>query len=188
MRKTLTLLFQSLIMFALLLQASLLRAQTADTTQKANTDTIQQVNSPLLKHSPIKTLTDAQYTAMLRSDDINNTAAPATKNYYPLPEKVLKYKKALKLTPEQLKKFGAIVATLKMKKEEVAMSMISNERTLDSLFRTRGINQGTILFYGQRYGAYQGELRIALLMACLESRKVLTPMQMNKFYALEKAN
>ncbi|WDF54853.1 hypothetical protein [Mucilaginibacter sp. KACC 22063] len=185
MHKTST--FKLIVTSLLVATATALHAQQADTTT-AKADTAKPALLDEIKKSPIKTLTYAQYMAYVNGDDVNNTAAPATMNHYPLPGKVLKYKKFLNLTPEQVKKLDAIMATLKMKKDEVGVSQISNERTLDSLFRKRLINEGTILFYGQRYGAYAAELRIALLTACLKTRLVLTSMQMNKFYSVEKPN
>ncbi|MCJ8211640.1 hypothetical protein MUY27_18120 [Mucilaginibacter sp. RS28] len=140
----------------------------------------------IIRRSPVKTLTDAQYNAILKGDDVNNTAASATMNGYPLPDKVLKYKKELNLTPAQLKQFDEIMKTLDLKKREVAVSVIRNEKMLDSMFRRRFVNEGSIVFYGNRYGLYQGELRTALLTACFNTRKVLTPYQLNKFYTLEK--
>lgn len=149
---------------------------------RAQTDTA----TAAVLHSPIKTLTDEQYAAMMRSDEVGNMSAPATMNNYPHPEHVLKFAKELKLTAEQMKQFNEIMRVLNMKRKEVAASMIMNEKTLNAFFSNMKANEGNILFYGTRYGSYMGELRVALLMACFQTRKVLTAWQMNKFYTLEK--
>jgi len=63
--------------------------------------------------------------------------------------------------------------------------IITNERTLDSLFRTHKLDDGTIIFYSNRYGLYQGELRNAILQACYETAKLLSPAQVKQLETLE---
>ncbi len=147
-----TKLLKSALFIFLLLGAPALRAQTAD--------------SVVVRHSNVKILTDEQYNAILNGDDINNTAYVAALYRYPYPDQVLKYKTNLKLSAQQIAKLNEINATLKMKKTEVGLSVVQNERTIDSLFRTRRVNESVIVFYTNRYGAYQGEYRGALLIAC----------------------
>ena len=62
--------------------------------------------------------------------------------------------------------------------------LITNERVMDSLFRYKKINNGTLIFYTNRYGLYQGELRNALLQACVKTEAVLTSTQIKKYNAL----
>jgi len=63
--------------------------------------------------------------------------------------------------------------------------IITNERTLDSLFRTHKLDDGTIIFYSNRYGLYQGELRNAILQACYETAALLSPAQVKQLETLE---
>ena len=139
-----------------------------------------------LKHSPVRTLTDAQYTAWQNGTDLANHAYVAELNRYPQPDKVLKLKKELDLSPIQINKLNDVIKMLKLKKTEVGISVIRNERTLDSLFRTGRLDEGSIIFYGNRYGLYEGEYRTALLIACFNTRRLLSDQQLKKFEALQK--
>jgi len=141
-----------------------------------------------VRHSTVKSLDDAQYNAILNGDDIYNMAHVALLNHHPLPEQVLKYQKQLNLSSIQIGQLNGILQTLKLKKTEVGISVIRNEHMLDSMFRTRRLNEGAIIFYANRYGAYQGEYRGALLTACYNTRKLLTAIQLNKFYELQSHN
>ena len=123
------------------------------------------VDSTSVKHSPLKTLTDAQYDALISGTDINNMYAVALLNHYPDPEKVLKFKKELQLSLMQVSKITPIVKDLRRKKLEVGKDIIKNETVMDSLFHTHMINDGALVFYANRYGLYQGELRNAILQA-----------------------
>lgn len=139
-----------------------------------------------LKHSPVRTLTDAQYTAWQNGTDLENHSYVAELNHYPLPDGVLKFKKELDLSPIQVTKLNEVIKMMKLKKTEVGISVIRNERTLDSLFRTGRLDEGSIIFYGNRYGLYEGEYRTALLIACFNTRKLLTAQQLKKFEAIQK--
>ncbi|OKS84666.1 hypothetical protein [Mucilaginibacter polytrichastri] len=148
----------------------------------------QQTDSVAIRHSTVKILTDEQYNAILNGDDVNNLAYVAKLYRYPYPDQILKYRTHLKLSPQQITRLNEINATLKMKKTEVGLSVVQNERMIDSLFRTRRINESVIVFYTNRYGLYQGEYRGALLIACYNSRKVLNPVQLNQFNELLNHN
>ena len=60
------------------------------------------------KHSPLKTLSDEQYNALIKGDDIYGMSLAAELNHYPLPDKVIKFKKELNLGPLQISKISAI--------------------------------------------------------------------------------
>lgn len=163
-----------LLFSALLIFIITVKAQT-------NTDT-------LLKKSPVRTLTDQQYTAYLNGTDVGNLARSAELNHYPLPDKLLQYKKELDLSPSQVNAITAIIKQLQMKRLEIGGSVIRNERVLDSLFRTNKADEGNIIFFGNRHGLYEGEYRTAVLMACFKTQKVLSERQIKKFEALQKHN
>jgi len=141
-----------------------------------------------IKLSPLKTLTDVQYNALISGEDIYGMSLAAELNRYPLPDKVLKYKKEMELSPIQVSKISAIAKELHRKKLEMGLIIINNERTLDSIFRYRKLNNGSLIFYTNRYGLYQGELRNAILQACLATRGLLSDQQIKRFEALHKAN
>jgi hypothetical protein len=107
-------------------------------------------------------------------------------NHYPLPDKALKYKVQLGLNPGQITKLKEIVASLDRKKKGMGSSIINNEKTLDSLFRTHEVDEGSLIFYTNRYGLYRGELRNAILQACLKTRDILSEVQIKKLESLEK--
>jgi hypothetical protein len=142
----------------------------------------------IMKHSPVRTLTDKQYNAYLKGTDVGNLGYVAEINHYPLPDKLLQYKKELDLSPSQMVAINSIIKQLQMKRLEIGVSVIRNERVLDSMFRTGKFDEGTIIFYGNRYGLYQGEYRTAVLTACFKTQKVLTDRQIKKFEALQKHN
>jgi hypothetical protein len=140
-----------------------------------------------LKHSPLKTLSDEQYNALLKGQDLYNMALVAEINHYPHPDKVIKFKKELDLSPIQVNKLNAIIKELHRKILEMGLIVIRNEKALDSIFRTHTLNNGSLIFYANRYGLYQGELRNTILQACLTTWTLLSQQQINKFEALQKA-
>lgn len=141
-----------------------------------------------VKQSPLKTLSNEQYNALLKGDDIYGMSLAAELNHYPLPDKVIKLKKEINLTPVQVTKISAIAKELHRKKLEMGLIIINNEKTIDSLFRINKFDNGSLIFFANRYGLYQGELRNAILQACLATRNLLTLQQVNKYVALQKAN
>jgi hypothetical protein len=151
---------------------------------RANAQTTTADSTP--KKSTVKTLSNKQYNALLNGEDTYGMALVAELNHYPIPEKVIKYKKELNLSPDQVSKLTAINKELQRKKIEMGVIIIRNERTLDSLFHYKKLDNGSLIFYANRYGLYQGELRNAILQACLVTRGLLTPQQINKFEALQK--
>jgi len=151
----------------------LLHAQQADST---------------LKKSTVKTLSDKQYTALLNGDDLYNMAQPAELNHFPMPDKVIKFKKELDLSPVQITKISAIAAELHRKRVEMGTFIINNEKTLDNLFRKQRLNNGDVIFYTTRSGLYYGELRNAILQACLTTGDLLAPQQIKKLETLQNRN
>jgi len=139
-----------------------------------------------LKHSPIKTIDDKKYNGYLNGDDMDDMSLAGEMNHYPLPDKALKYKAQLQLNPGQISKLKDIVANLNRKKKEMGGNIINNEKTLDSLFRTHEVDDGNLIFYTNRYGLYQGELRNAILQACLKTRDILSEAQIKKLESLLK--
>jgi len=50
------------------------------------------------------------------------------------------------------------------------------------------LDNGSLIFYANRYGLYQGELRNTILQSCLTAWNLLTPQQIKKYETLEEAN
>ena len=141
-----------------------------------------------VKQSPLKTLSNEQYNALLKGDDIYGMSLAAELNHYPLPDKVIKLKKEINLSLVQVTKISVIAKELHRKKLEMGLIIINNEKTIDSLFRTNKFDNGSLIFFANRYGLYQGELRNAILQACLATRNLLSLQQVNKYAALKKAD
>lgn len=136
--------------------------------------------------SAVKTLTLKQYADYQKGPTLANMALPATLNRYPMPDDVLLLKKELKLTTEQVKKLTVISDYLKLKKTEIGQSVLRNEKKLDDMFRTQKLDEGSITFYANRYGLYEGEYRTSILLACYNTYNVLNPQQTTRFWQLKK--
>jgi len=138
------------------------------------------------KHSTVKTISDLRYNAYLKGDDLDNMALAGDLNHYPSPDSVLKYKKQLDLSPIQVVQLTKLSTELRRKKVEMGANIIRNEKMLDSLFHSRYIDEGSLIFYTNRSGLYYGEMKGAILMACYHTEKLLTAAQIKKLEGLEK--
>jgi len=138
-----------------------------------------------LAHSTIKSISDNRYTALIKGEDLDGMAAVAELNHYPMPDKALMYKKQLDLSPIQLNKLTAIATELHRKRVEMGGNIITNEKKLDDLFRTHQVDDGIIIFYTNRYGLYQGEIRNAILQACYKTEELLSAGQLKQLEILE---
>ncbi|SDF60358.1 hypothetical protein SAMN05216464_12162 [Mucilaginibacter pineti] len=141
-----------------------------------------------LKKSPVKSLSDSQYDALLKGEDIYSMPPVAPINHYPTPERAIKFKAEIDLSPVQVTKIAAIAKELKRKKLEMGVFIVRNERALDSLFRRSRLDDGTIVFYANRSGLYYGELRNAILQACFRTGNLMSPGQIKKLETLQNHN
>jgi len=82
----------------------------------------QSTDSAVVKKSPLKTITDEEYTALLNGADLYHMSLAAELNHYPSPVKALKYKKEINLTTEQEAKLKPIVKELRRKILEMGLS------------------------------------------------------------------
>jgi hypothetical protein len=162
---------KQLFTFLLILTGMTLYAQTADTTGKT---------------SPVRTLTYQQYQAYLKGEADEGMARVAEMNHYPMPDKVLKWKNELDLSPIQIKKITEASTYMRRRRLQIGGSIIDNEKKLDSLFKHNRMDDGNLIFYTGRYGAYRGELMNAMLYACLSTQKLLSQQQMTKYESLQK--
>jgi hypothetical protein len=136
--------------------------------------------------SPLKTMSYEQYKAYIGGIDINKLDAVAELNRYPSPKIALGFKKELGLTADQVSQLTAINTELKRKMKEMGAFIIKNETTLDNLFRTKQVDDGSLIFYTNRYGLYVGELRNAMLQTYLKTQNILTAEQLKKYGQLHK--
>ncbi|MCC8425776.1 hypothetical protein [Mucilaginibacter sp. UR6-11] len=165
---------KTLFSFLPVLMATLIYAQTHTDTSAG--------------HSPARTLTYQQYQAYLKGEAGEELARVAEMNHYPLPDKVLKWRNELDLSPIQIKKITEASAYLRRRRLQIGGSVIDTERMLDSMFRYNKVQDGGLIFYANRYGLYQGELRNALLQACLSTQKLLSQKQIDRYEGLQKRN
>ena len=138
-----------------------------------------------LAHSTVKSISDERYNALIKGADLDNMAAVAELNHYPMPDKALKYKKQLDLSPIQVSKLTAINTELHRKRVEMGGNIITNEKKLDDLFKAHQVDDGVIIFYTNRYGLYQGEMRNAILQACYKTEELLSAGQLKQLEILE---
>jgi hypothetical protein len=122
----------------------------------------------------------------LKGEAGEDLARVAEMNGYPLPDKVLKYRAELDLSPIQIKKITEASAYLRRRRLQIGGSVIDTEKKLDSLFKYNKVQDGSLIFYTNRYGLYQGELKNALLQACLSTQKLLSQQQIAKYQSLQK--
>ncbi|MGV8879516.1 MAG: hypothetical protein ACOH2A_10835 [Sphingobacteriaceae bacterium] len=135
----------------------------------------------VVSQSPLKHLTTNQYNSFQQGSDVWGMGKVAELNHFPAPQKVFELKSKLSLNMQQEADLQEIVKKLNFKVKEMGAFMIKNERMLDSLFRIGKVNDGLIIYYTNRYGLYEGELRNAILQAHLKTKKILKPAQLRKY-------
>ncbi|MEO6524818.1 MAG: Spy/CpxP family protein refolding chaperone, partial [Mucilaginibacter sp.] len=138
--------------------------------------------------SPLKTMSYVQYKAYIDGIDQFNLAGVASLNHYAEPQKALNWKRELDLSVVQVTDITSINSTLVRKMKEMGDFIVKNERALDEMFRTKKVTDGTLIFYTNRYGLYQGEMRNAVLQAAVKVQAILTPAQRKKYEQLQKLN
>jgi len=136
--------------------------------------------------SPLKTMSYKQYKAYTDGVDINNLALVAELNHYPEPQKVLNLKKELGLTSLQITEVTNINTEIHRKMKEMGEMIIKNEKAIDDIFKSRKLTDGDVIFFVNRYGLYEGELRTAILLTYLKMNDILTTAQKEKYQKLLK--
>ena len=105
-------------------------------------------------------------------------------NNYPGPAQALALEKGLKLSTVQKQQLEAAVEALDFKAKEMGRFILQHEKKLNDLFSTGKANEGSLIYYCNQIGLYQGELRNAHLQAHLKARRILTPDQQKKYSRL----
>jgi hypothetical protein len=136
--------------------------------------------------SPLKTMSYAQYKAYIDGVDQTNMAAVAELNHYPDPQKTLNWKKELALSATQITDVAAVNTELVRKMKEMGDMIVKNERAMDDLFRTKRVSDGNLIFFTNRFGLYQGEMKNAILQAYIKVQAILTVDQRKKYQQLLK--
>lgn len=149
-----------------------------------STVVLAQANTDTTSMSPLKTMSYSQYKAYIDGVDQTHMSAVAELNHYPDPQKVLDNKKELGLTAAQATDVKAINTELIRKMKEMGEMIVKNERVMDDLFRTKTVTDGNLIFYTNRFGLYQGEMKNAILQAYVKVQNILTPEQRKKYQQL----
>ena len=139
------------------------------------------------KHHDFQITTAREFEILLKNG-YEDMGLVAEKNGYPSAGMAIGHSKEIDLSPIQLASLRKINEGLKSKMKEMVVFMKRNEAVLDSLFRTNKLNDGVIIFYTNRFGLYQGELRNAILQAAFKNRQLLSPQQNTKLQALKNHN
>lgn len=146
--------------------------------------TFAQVDSA--KSSPIKYLSSYQYAAYKTGDAID-MGLIAEVNGYPSPVKALALSNKLQLSTVQKNQLQALINELKRKTKEMGGFILDQEAKLNALFANEKINEGSLIYFTNKIGALQGELRNAHLKAHFQTKKILNQTQIKNYKDLSKA-
>lgn len=133
--------------------------------------------------SPLKALTDRQYTDLRQGNEMD-MGMVAELNGYPSPLQVSKYEKELALNPNQKIQLKKIIDAWKFKTKEMGQFILKEEAKLDNLFSSGKATDGSVIYFTNQLGLFTGELRNAHLQAHLKTRNILTPAQIKKYNIL----
>lgn len=173
-----------LLISILIFYASTLPAQKKSSKNKIAVPVPDTTKTIQATESPIKSLSTAEYDAYQNADPMGLTTI-AEINNYPSPSSVLALAGQLRLSVVQKSQISAVQEALRFKAKEMGRFIIQNEKKFNDLFATGKVNDGTLIYYTNQYGLYQGELRNAHLQAHLKVRRILTPDQLKKITQLK---
>lgn len=109
-------------------------------------------------------------------------------NNYPSPQKALQYAQLLNLSSAQKTQISQILNEMTRKVKEMDNFILIQEKKLHTLFKEQKINDGSLIFYTNKIGGLQGELRNAYLKAYIATKRVFTTAQLNKYKQLVVKN
>jgi hypothetical protein len=135
------------------------------------------------KPSPITSLSLKEYKAYEKGEPMGMTNV-AEVNNYPAPAQALAFEKGLKLNVTQKQQLQEAVQALDFKAKEMGRFILQHEKKLNELFSSGKANEGSLIYYCNQIGLYQGELRNAHLQAHLKARRILTQDQLKKYSRL----
>lgn len=136
-------------------------------------DSLQQV-------SPLKFISSQNYQ-YYKNGGNSDLYLIAEVNNYPSPGSVLQLAKELSLTTDQKHQVNMIHIELNRKVKEMGGFLIKEQTKLNQLFETRKIDEGSLIYYTNKIGALEGELRNAYLRAHLRTSTLLSAQQLKKY-------
>jgi len=111
-------------------------------------------------------------------------AKAAELNGYPGPAHVIELAGPLALTAEQRAGTQSIFERMQARAIPLGRNLVEEERSLDRLFASRGIDEAKLAASLARIGALSAQVREAHLQAHLEQAALLTPGQIAKYNEL----
>ncbi len=143
--------------------------------------------SDSLQKSTLKFISYSDYHQYSTGND-TDMGLIAEVNNYPSPKNVMALAKELGLSATQKTQVKAILTEMNRKALEMGKFLIAEETKLNKQFTNNTINEGSLVFYTNKIGALQGELRNAYLKAHLKTFKTLSPPQLKKYSQLSNKN
>lgn len=137
--------------------------------------------------SPLKFLNYSDYQQYTTGND-KSMGLIAEVNNYPSPKNVLTLAKELGLSEIQKSQIKVILTEVNRKALEMGKFIITEETKLNQQFLKKTINEGSLVFYTNKIGALQGELRNAYLKSHFRTAKILTTLQLKKYSQLSNKN
>ena len=110
----------------------------------------------------------------------------AEQSNYPSPENVLQMASKLGINAVQKRELTKIQQEKQRKSLEMGKFIMEQEAKFNDLFKGNKINEGSLVFYTNKIGLLQGELRNAILKAHYQTWKLLTVSQLKKYQSLRK--
>ena len=106
---------------------------------------------------------------------------------YPGPKHVLPLADSLGLTEEQKTRIRQIREAAEPRLKELGQKIVRLEQELDSLFAAQAVDTARLKTLITRIATLKGEVRFIHLSEHVQTRKVLTEEQLNRYYALRTA-
>ena len=111
-------------------------------------------------------------------------AKAAELNRYPGPTHTLEHADALRLTPEQRERLAQLVQRHKAEARRLGERVIATERELDALFAKRDATPEAVERVSAEWGLASAKLRAEHLKTHLETTRLLTPQQVERYVEL----
>jgi len=142
----------------------------------------QQVHQPYagLQDREIKSLSPEEIE-QYRTGEGMGLALPAELNDYPGPKHVLQMAADLELSAEQRAAVQAAYDAMHAEAVRLGEAVVERERRLDALFTAGAVTPQALRSTLEEIGRLQAELRFVHLAAHVETRRVLTPAQIERY-------
>lgn len=131
-------------------------------------------------HETPKALTAEEVRAYLEGEGMGYAKA-AELNHHPGPRHVLDSAEALDVTPDQTAAIRAIRERMQERAVRLGERVVALERELDALFARGRADSSAVAAALAEWGRLQGELRAVHLWAHVETARVLTPAQIERY-------